>query len=153
MLFGIKFEETEKPQPTLVIRTQTKIDNLPAIIGTSYEKIMTYMQALGAKPADVPFVGYFNMDMNNLDVEIGFPVDQIYPDKDDIKSSNIPSGKKVSGMYKGPYQEMEEPYQEMVQWVTDNHYEPLNISYEFYYNAPTEVPESELLTKIVFLLK
>lgn len=29
----------------------------------------------------------------------------------------------------------------------------MNIKFEYYYNSPAEVPEAELMTKVLFLLK
>ena len=48
---------------------------------------------------------------------------------------------------------MEQPYNEMIKWISNNGYEPTGIAYEYYYNNPDEVPESELLTRIVMPLK
>ncbi len=56
-------------------------------------------------------------------------------------------------MYQGPYNEMEPVYEAMNEWLEENEYEPTGVIYEFYYNSPEEVPESELLTKIMFLLE
>jgi len=50
-------------------------------------------------------------------------------------------------------------YNAITKWINENGYKPTGVAYEFYYNsplgsgAPLEVPESELLTKIVFPLK
>ncbi|MDO9535730.1 MAG: GyrI-like domain-containing protein [Bacillota bacterium] len=41
----------------------------------------------------------------------------------------------------------------MFQWIAENGYEQTGVYYEFYYNSPEEVPESELLTKIVMPVK
>jgi len=48
---------------------------------------------------------------------------------------------------------MEEPYKVIMQWIDDQGHKPTGVYYEFYYNSPAEVPESELLTKIVIPLK
>jgi len=48
---------------------------------------------------------------------------------------------------------MEPVYNAMMQWINENGHMPTGVSYEFYYNSPAEVQESELLTKIVFPLK
>lgn len=61
-------------QPTLFIRTIAKVQDLPVLIGQSYGKMAAYLQEVGELLADVPYVAYHNMDMQNLDVEIGFPV-------------------------------------------------------------------------------
>lgn len=139
-------------QPVLSIRTRAAVENLPNIIRECYGKIMQYMAELGTEPADVPFVAYYNMDMKDLDLEIGFPVQKSTEGKGEIIKSEIPAGKYVSMMYKGPYAEMKKPYEEMMKWMKDKGYEGTGIAYEFYYNSPMEVPESELLTKIAFPL-
>ncbi|WP_406656117.1 GyrI-like domain-containing protein [Methanolobus sp. ZRKC2] len=140
----------EQAQPVLSIRTRTAVRDLPAVIGESYEKIMQYMSGIGQEPAGAPFVAYYNIDVEDLDLEIGFPVAIPLKGSDDINSSEIPAGKYVSTTYKGPYQGMEKPYMEMAQWVEEHGYKAKGISYEYYFNSPMEVPESELLTRIVF---
>jgi effector-binding domain-containing protein len=114
---------------------------------------MAYMSKLGEQPADAPFTAYYNMDMQNLDVEMGFPVTKQYAAKGEVISRAIPAGRYVSCTYKGPYSSMEAPYNEMFKWIADNGYEQAGVYYEYYYNKPGDVPESELLTKIVMPIK
>lgn len=142
----------QREQPTLTIRMTTKIEELPHIIGESFGKIVVYLNELGELMSDVPFVAYHNMDMQNLDVEIGFPVAQPLPGKGEVKPSFIPEGKIIFCMYRGPYAEMEPVYTEMSQWFENNECQPSGIAYEYYYNDP-EFPESEWLTKIVMPIK
>ncbi len=40
-----------------------------------------------------------------------------------------------------------------MQWTKEQGYEPAGIFYEYYFNSPAEVPETELLTRIVMPLK
>lgn len=149
-----KFELNEQPtQTVLSIRTRTPVERLPEEIGKAYGAIMNYLEELGEKPVNAPFAAYYNMDMNDLDVEMGFPVSKSLPEKGELKSSQIPAGKMVSYLYKGPYNQTEPVYTAMLQWVNENGYTATGVAYEFYYNSPLEVPESELLTKIVFPLK
>ena len=63
----------KREQPALFIRTKTKVENLPALIGESYGKMEAYLKEIGEYLSEAPYVAYFNMDMQNLDVEIGFP--------------------------------------------------------------------------------
>lgn len=149
-----KFELTEQPaQPVLSIRTRTAVGNLPQELGKAYGAIIAYLNEIGEKPLEAAFAAYYNMDMEDLDVEMGFPVPKPLVGKGEIKSSEIPAGKQVSCFYKGPYNQMVPAYNAMTQWINENGYSPTGVSYEFYYNSPLEVPESELLTKIVFPLK
>ncbi len=143
----------QKAQPVLSIRTRTSIEKLPETIGGSYHKIAAYLEELGEKPADVPYTAYYNMDMKDLDVEMGFPVAKAFPDKDDIKAGETLAGKAALYMYKGPYSGMESVYNEIFKWFGEKGHQPQGVFYEYYYNAPDEVPEEELLTRIVIPLK
>ena len=42
-------------------------------------EIAQYLAEQSEQPAGAPFVAYYNMDMQNLDVEIGFPVTACLP--------------------------------------------------------------------------
>lgn len=150
----MKIELTEQSaQPVLSIRSRTTLEELPDLIGKSFMKILGYLNEMGERPAGVPFTAYYNLDMHDLDVEMGFPVARTLSGKDDVKSGEIPPGKIISAMYKGAYAGMEQPYSEMAKWISENGYEPTGVSYEYYYNSPEGVPESELLTRIVMPLK
>ena len=135
-------------QATITIRTTTKVQELPGLIGGSYAKIAGYLGELGEMMSDVPFVCYHNMDMQALDVEIGFPVAMPLPERREIRTSSIPEGFVVFCMYRGPYSEMASVYDEMAKWINDNGFVPIGTAYEFYYNGP-DCPESELLTKVM----
>ncbi len=149
-----KFEVSEQPaRPVLSMRTVTALEKLPQELGRAYMTIDTYMDELGEKPVEAAFAGYYNMDMQNLDVEMGFVITKSLPGKGEIKAGEIPAGRQVFYLFKGPYKEMETVYNAMRRWIQENGYTPTGTVYEFYYNSPQEVPENELLTRIVFPLK
>lgn len=152
MGFTFNLIQTEA-QPTLSVRVVTSIADLPKEIGKAYGSIIDYLSARDEQPLGPAYIAYFNMDMENLSVEIGFPVEKEIEGSGEIVSSTIPAGKQASCFYKGPYAGMAPTYDELTKWVEEKGYEPAGIAYEFYYNSPQEVPESELLTQIVYLLK
>ncbi len=139
-------------QPTVFIRTITKVQDLPILIGQSYGKMATYLQEVGELLADVPYVAYHNMDMQNLDVEFGFPVARPLPGKGDIQSGSIPTRKVIFCMYRGPNSEMAPVYDEMAKYIAGHHLEPFGTTYEHYYNG-LEFLVSDLLTMIVMPVK
>jgi len=140
-------------RPTLSIRTRTPVTQLPRELGKNYGTIYQYMLEIGAEPGEAAYAAYYNMDMNDLDVEMGFLTAKPQAGRGEIQSSEIPGGKQVSTLYKGPYNQMEPVYKAITEWMADNNYIPTGIAYELYYNDPNQVPESELLTKIVFPIK
>lgn len=149
-----KIELTEEvEQPVLSVRTVTAVGNLPQEMGKAFQAIIGYLQQKGLQPSGPAFTAYYNMDMENLDVEMGFPVVKTIPGQGEIKAGVIPGGKQVSCLYKGPYQECGSAYDAINKWLQEKGQAPTGVVYEFYYNSPQEVPENELLTKIVFPLK
>ncbi|XUW99761.1 MAG: GyrI-like domain-containing protein [Dehalogenimonas sp.] len=139
----------QKEMDTLVIHKRTRVEDLPQLIGECYGKIAAYLSENNELMSDIPFVAYHNMDMQDLDVEIGFPVAKPLTNRGDIKSAVIPSGLMVWCMYQGLYSELKAIYDEMASWMQNNGYKVLGTAYEYYFNGP-EYPESLLLTKIMF---
>ncbi len=143
----------QKPEQNILsVRLRTPVEKLPMHIGESYAKIAAYLGEKGIHPSGEPFVSYHNMDMQDLDVEIGFPIASPIAGKDDIKSSSIAAGKFLFAMYQGPYEQMKDAYDEMGKFIEEKKLKPSGIAYEIYYNGP-DVPPDKLLTKIEFALK
>jgi len=152
MLYNCELIE-QTSQPTLVIHTRTSVENLPQVLGNAYQKIAQYFGETGSQPSGAPFVTYFNMDMQSLDVEIGFPIAKALDGRGDIQPSEIPGGKLARCLYTGPYPEIGPAYESLMQYVAKEGYQTTGISYEFYLNDPTVTPPSELQTQIMFPLK
>lgn len=142
----------QSAQPVLSIRTATAVGNLPQVLGDAYGSIMKYLAEIGESPSGAPFAAYYNMDMQNLDVEIGFPVSKVLPGRDRIKPGEIPAGKYAACLHIGPYSQCEAAYNTLMQWIKEKGYTPTGVAYEFYLNDPSRTPEGELQTRIVFPL-
>jgi effector-binding domain-containing protein len=137
---------------TLTIRTTTRVENLPQLIGHSYGAIMQYMAEVKEPVEREPFVIYYNLDMENLDVELGFPVSRKFPAHGEIKPSGLPAGPAARTTFTGPYEKMAPTYEELGRFVTDNGREATGISIEYYLTGPETSPEQQI-TRIVFPLK
>lgn len=140
-------------QPTLSIRTHTAVQNLPATLGPAWGTIAQHLSQLGHAPTGAPFVAYYNMDMENLDIEIGFPVAKKLAGQGNIQASEIPAGKAGTCLYTGPYDKMVPAYEALTQWMKAKGYEPTGVAYEVYLNDPQQVPPEALQTQIMFPLK
>jgi effector-binding domain-containing protein len=153
MDYKVELKERET-QPVLSIRKTTSVGNLPQELGKAYGSIIQYLGELGEQPVEAAFTAYYNMDMEHLDVEMGFPVSGRLEGKGEIKQGEIPAGRYVECMYKGSYEKVGPiVYETMSKWMAENGLEATGTAYEFYYNSPADVPESELLTKVMFPVK
>ncbi|NVM45409.1 MAG: GyrI-like domain-containing protein [Candidatus Lokiarchaeota archaeon] len=140
-------------QSVLAVRTTSSAQNLPVALGKNYGAIMQYLGQLNEQTSGPPFVAYYNMDMQNLDIDIGIPVAKKIADKDEIKASEIPAGKYASCLYIGPYSGMAPTYELLAKFVEDKGYESTGIAYELYLDDPSVVPPEKLQTQILFPLK
>ena len=143
----------EQPsQPALSVRTRAAVQELPALFEKTYGAIMQYLDEVGEQPTGMPFAAYYNLDMRNLDVEIGFPVARELPGKGNVQPSQFPGGKLASVMHVGQYDQVEPAYDALMLWVNEHGYETTGVAYEIYYSGP-ETPPEEIRTEIMFPLK
>ena len=140
-------------QPVLSVRTTIPVEEMPTTLGRAFGAIMAQIESLGEYPEGMPFVAYYNMDMQALDIEIGFPTARSLPGQGEVQPSSIPAGPVATCEYTGPYEELSAPYEELRAWVVEHGYEPTGISYEYYLNGPDDAPPSGYKTRIVFPLK
>ena len=144
----------EKPdQPVLSMRTRSAVGNLPNVLGRAYAALAQYLGELGEQPTGAPFVGYYNMDMQDLDIEVGFPVSGTLEGKGEMQPGLIPGGKQAACLHIGPYNAVEPAYNALIEYIGQTGHEATGVAYEFYLNDPNETSELELQTQIVFPIK
>lgn len=151
MVFDCHIIDKEQ-QPVLMMRKRTTVEVLPTLLGASWGMLGAYLGNLGQAPAGPPYVGYFNMDMQDLEVEIGFPVAHPLAGKGEIEPGFFPGGKLATLLYTGPYQEMGPAYDALTEYVAANGFHPSGVSYEMYYNSPMDTAPEKLQTQIIFPL-
>jgi effector-binding domain-containing protein len=139
--------------PVLMMRRRTSLEGLKEVISDGFMKIATYLEYLGESPAGPPYAAYYNNEMNDLDIEIGFPVVSPLPGQGAIHGSFVRAYTAVECLHKGPYSKFSETYGEMIKWMESHDLSPAGAYYEAYLNSPGDTPESELLTVIRISVK
>jgi effector-binding domain-containing protein len=123
------------------------------MLGSAYGAVMQYLAEMREQPSGPPFAMYYNMEMENLDVEAGFPVAKAFPGRGEVKASELPAGPVATCLHLGPYQQLTAAYSALTQWVVEHGYEPTGVTYEVYLNDPQTTPPEALQTQIVFVLR
>jgi effector-binding domain-containing protein len=145
--------KVQPARPALAIRLRTAVQNLPQVLGDSYDDLFRYLNELGETPAGPPYVHYNNMDMADLDLEAGFPVFRPLPGEGFIEAAEIPAGRYATCHFTGPYSELAGAYQALNGWMAEKGYQPEENVYEVYFNDPNMVMPEELETEILFPLR
>jgi len=140
-------------QATASIRVRTPQAKLKEELGKAFGEVAMLLGRQGGGPAGNPFAVYHNMDMNDLDVEIGFPVARPVRAEGRMKPSALPSGRTAMAMHKGPYEKFESTYGALTAFMQKSKVQPVGMCYEIYLNDPASTKPEELLTEIYFPLK
>jgi effector-binding domain-containing protein len=150
-----KCEIRKQPvQPVMSIRTRTAVQDLPQVLGKAFGDVAMAVGEQGQQPQGPPFVAYYNMDMQSLDIEVGFPVAKTLQAKGDVKPGDIPAGSVATTVYTGPYGDgMKAAYEALSKHVEEKKQVPTGVVYEIYLNSPMDTPPEKLQTQIVFPLK
>ena len=142
-----------KEKLALIIRKITSVQNMPSVLGACYGEIMQYVEEIGAKEPIESFVIYHNMDMSNLEIDVGFTVSETLPDNGHTKMSSTPAGKYATALHEGPYDTMTEIYNELTAFVKKKEFEVEDWVYKVYLNNPMDNPDDPPRTMIYFPLK
>ena len=144
----------ERPaQQVLSVRFRAAVQDLPQHLERIYGAIAQYLGELGEHPAGHPFAAYYNMDMQDLDIEAGFPVGRPLPGKGDMQAAEMPGGQAATCIHVGPYAAVGPAYEALAQFIKDREREASGVAYEMYLNDPRQQPPQEPMTQIVMPLK
>ncbi len=148
-----KINLLEQPeQHVLSIRSMIHLNDYPNTAKQAYEVIMEYAVCKGQLLSGGPFVCYHNADLENLDVEMGFPVARAVLGDNSITGYTIPAQKAVSGIFLGAYEDTDPLMFEIIQWIKAHGYKQQGKVFNYYLNDDSR-NESELLTQIVVPIK
>ncbi len=142
-----------KETPVLSVRYRTPAAELPNSMGRIYGEIAAYMGKSDIPFAGPPFAMYYNMDMNDLDVEIGFPLAKTAAGEGRIAAGKLPGGSFAAAKHTGPYATIEETYNALTAFVKDKGVQTETFMFEEYLNSPEDMPPEKLETVIYFPLK
>jgi effector-binding domain-containing protein len=138
----------QNEQPVLTIETRAELSSLRKVIEESSLKIAKYIEEKNRFLTDVPFVVYHNNNVEDLEIEICFPINEHIHGSGDIKFSVLPEGEIVLCMFQGGHLGRKHMYEEMFKWLDDNGYEYYPRAYEYFYIGD-EASDDKTLAKIV----
>ncbi len=140
-------------QPVFSLRTRSSVVALPKTLGKAFVKLEKRLKELGEQPSGAPFVAYYNMNMLNLDIEIGFPVSKLLESDSEIQTRTIPAGKYAITVHRGPYNKVGPAYAALKKKVKEAGLTATGVAYEYYLNDPGVTKPNDLLTQVVYPIK
>jgi effector-binding domain-containing protein len=92
-------------QPTIGIRTQIGMSELPTVIPRLMGQAFGWLGEHRVPPSGAPFIRYHVINMPGmLDIEIGLPVPSPVSGDERVSAGALPAGRYASLTYIGPYE-------------------------------------------------
>jgi len=150
--------ETTNHQSRITVATKVEsigMDEVAAALEVGYMKLMAYVTEQEKQITGAPYCCYMNAseDFSQFDMELGIPINEAVAEKDDIYMSQTYGGRAISATYQGPYKTLDAAYAALLEYAKEHAVELTGIYYDYYISDPTDTPESELLTQVVFSIK
>ncbi len=142
-----------KSKKTISVRTRCSIEDLPRFLHESFRELSRYSWRRLILPAGKPFVIYHSEDSETIDVEAGIPVFFQGRGTARVKPGEIPAGTYAAVRHKGPYSSMPAAYKFLEEYIQENGYKRIGLSYEVFRTNPGLTPPAMLKTDIFFLVQ
>jgi effector-binding domain-containing protein len=141
----------QSAQPSVSIRTRKAVQDLPTEIQRCFGTLAGYLSSNNQCPVEPVYAAYYNMDMSDLDVEIGFGLVAPVPGRGEIAATWLPDADIASTLHVGAYDGIGAGYETLMAFMQQNGRVGTGVAYEYYLNDPStgEAPR----TRIVFPLQ
>lgn len=145
----IEVRELEAQQTAVVRRVMSlsEANRIPEWMMQTLEAV----RSSGQEPAGMPFVRSFSMDVEAMDIEVGWPLAEQFAGDGEVSASTLPGGPAAVASCFGPYEEIGAAYEAIRTWCAKHGRESAGPPWESYFTDPAEEPDpAEWRTDIHF---
>jgi effector-binding domain-containing protein len=126
---------------------------IPELITTIYDHIASHQVTITGPPVFIchetsPEEVKAAMEQQNARVEVAWPVSGQVAETEEIRSYDLPGGRMVHAVHKGPYETCEPTYLRVFAWIAEKGLSISGPVREVYTNDPGMVQPGELITEI-----
>ncbi|MBU5361673.1 GyrI-like domain-containing protein [Enterococcus raffinosus] len=116
-------------------------------MGEAIGRILKLIEENEAFPSSGPIVCFHNVDLEALDVEIGFATPKPLKAQNELHTLTHPIRTIAVTIDRGPYEQQDPTLEALMKWIPENGYEALGGIYYHYLNDERQ-PENEYLTEM-----
>ena len=135
----LKFQiKNVSPQYVLLLKGKSSVKNIGLDMGSMYGKIYGYMGTKTINPVGPPIALYFSEPGPEWEIGVAVPVPEGTVGQGTIESTTLPGGKMVSTMHIGPYENLDESWNALSDWMKKSKYNPAGPGREVYLLGPPQ---------------
>lgn len=108
-------------------------------------EVLACLESQGKAPAGGPMVCFHNTDLEQLDVEVAFPVAEPMPDSGGLQGRTLPSERVATTIDQGPYEHQDPTLMALMAWVREQELESQGPIWYQYLND-IDRPDAQFLT-------
>jgi len=140
-----------QPQPTAVIRANASMDEMLQAQKAAREKIDAALPTLNAGSDGYPCTLWRMAAGGKMAMEFGVIVTQAFKSKGDVQSSELPGGRVVHYVARGPYEGVPAAWKTVMGWIEQRNLRAAGPSWGIY--GDDHPDPAKLKTQLYVLLK
>jgi AraC family transcriptional regulator len=136
-------------QPVLVVRQRVRRAQIAATIGAALPKVFLHAQRRGLAIAGYPITRYLESSVGLVTFETGMRVTAHRGDwtaadgAGDVLAETLPAGPAAVTTHFGPYDQLQEAYAAVEEWIAANGFHQNGAPWEAYLNDPADHPNPQ----------
>lgn len=148
-------EVVELPaRTTAVVRMTVERERIAEAFPPAIEEVISGIGAQGVQPGGPLFARYLQMGGKEVEVEIGFPLDQPIDPAGRVTIGSLPGGRALRAVHHGPYEELSTAWDQFGRWVAESDHQPEAGLWESYVKGPESTTDpTEWRTELILPLK
>ncbi|MDT8306565.1 MAG: GyrI-like domain-containing protein [Anaerolineae bacterium] len=136
MTYQIELRQLEA-HPTVTIREQVARDKLGEVLPQRITEIEAFIAGRRGQGVGAPFARFHNygeVERTDVDLEIGVPTSEVVdcPAESAYTAGSLPGGTAATLRYDGPYEAIEQAYEQLQAWIREREYESAGAPWESY---------------------
>ncbi len=143
----IRLKQTPACWTISIRKTINFMEEYAAFFGESLSRIDAFLSANGVLTSSPAMACFHNMELERLDVTVGYHIAQELSGQGDIACQSCPVRKVVTAIDMGPYAQQDATLLELFGFIEAQKLAMQGPIYYYYLNEPNR-PESEYLTEM-----
>lgn len=149
---AITVKELPEQHLLTIRKTIAFFEEYAEFMGNAVDIIQRQIEKNGALTSSGPIVCFHNIDLEELDVEIGFVTPRRIDAMGEVHSVTLPIRTIAVTIDRGPYEKQDPTLEELMKWIPEHGYEAVGGIYYHYLNGEDQ-PENEYLTEMCIPVK
>lgn len=147
-------DTVERPYLYVTRRSAMASETVSAAMGEAFHQVMAFIREKGVSSADAALSVYYRFDPQEMEFRAGFFVspEDAAKAEGEIGADVTPACRAVSFTHFGPYAELQDSYDRMMDWMAREGLTMSAPAWEVYLNGPDDTPEDELRTDVFVAL-